>query len=244
MDKKEQSEMLRVLDKLVAMIGVAIIPIGGLLFWQQYVQAGAGFCDSIVSMVAAIVGMIPEGLYLLTSVALAVSVIRLSRQKVLVHNMKCIETLARVDVLCVDKTGTITEPDMQVSAMIPLPGHDPRTMPNLKSLISDFAAAQNADNLTMQAIKQSFVTPSKETATSILPFSPAWKYSAVSFGERHYVLGAPELILRDEYDQVKNLVENYSADGPRSPCSCCQIRSERTRERPSGTLLNRAYRSR
>ena len=86
MDKKEQSEMLRVLDKLVAMIGVAIIPIGGLLFWQQYVQAGAGFCDSIVSMVAAIVGMIPEGLYLLTSVALAVSVIRLSRQKVLVHN--------------------------------------------------------------------------------------------------------------------------------------------------------------
>ena len=124
-------------------------------------------------------------------------------------------------------------------------------MPNLKSLISDFAAAQNADNLTMQAIKQSFVTPSKETATSILPFSPAWKYSAVSFGERHYVLGAPELILRDEYDQVKNLVENYSADGnrsaepsPRSPCSCCQIRSERTRERPSGTLLNRAYRSR
>ena len=132
MDKKEQSEMLRVLDKLVAMIGVAIIPIGGLLFWQQYVQAGAGFCDSIVSMVAAIVGMIPEGL-----------------QKVLVHNMKCIETLARVDVLCVDKTGTITEPDMQVSAMIPLPGHDPRTMPNLKSLISDFAAAQNADNLTL-----------------------------------------------------------------------------------------------
>ena len=235
MDKKEQSEMLRVLDKLVAMIGVAIIPIGGLLFWQQYVQAGAGFCDSIVSMVAAIVGMIPEGLYLLTSVALAVSVIRLSRQKVLVHNMKCIETLARVDVLCVDKTGTITEPDMQVSAMIPLPGHDPRTMPNLKSLISDFAAAQNADNLTMQAIKQSFVTPSKETATSILPFSPAWKYSAVSFGERHYVLGAPELILRDEYDQVKNLVENYSADGNRVLLfACCEDRP--TGEPISGTV--------
>jgi cation-transporting ATPase E len=124
---------------------------------------------------------------------------------------------------------------MQVSAMIPLPGHDPRTMPNLKSLISDFAAAQNADNLTMQAIKQSFVTPSKETATSILPFSPAWKYSAVSFGERHYVLGAPELILRDEYDQVKNLVENYSADGNRVLLfACCEDRP--TGEPISGTV--------
>lgn len=215
LDKKQQSEMLRVLDKLVAVIGIAIIPIGLLLFWQQYFQAGAGFRDSIVSMVAAVVGMIPEGLYLLTSVALAVSVIRLSRQKVLVHNMKCIETLARVDVLCVDKTGTITEPDMQVAAMVPLPGHDPNTMPNLKSLLSDFAAAQAADNLTMRAMKDYFVTPSKATASAVLPFSSACKYSAVSFGENSYVLGAPEQVLREDYAQLRNLVENYSADGNR-----------------------------
>lgn len=215
MDKKQQSEMLRILDKLVGIVGIAIIPIGILLFWQQYAQAGAGFQDSIVSMVAAIVGMIPEGLYLLTSVALAVSVVRLSKQKVLVHNMKCIETLARVDVLCVDKTGTITEPAMQVSATVPLPGYDPGTMPNLKSLLSDFAAAMPADNLTMQAIKQSFVTPSKAKALSVVPFSSAWKYSAVSFEQASYVLGAPELVLRESYGEVQQLVENYSADGNR-----------------------------
>lgn len=215
MDKKQQSEMLRVLDKLVGVVGITIIPIGMLLFWQQYMQAGAGFQDSIVSMVAAVVGMIPEGLYLLTSVALAVSVVRLAKQKVLVHNMKCIETLARVDVLCVDKTGTITEPAMQVSSVVPLPGYDPCTMPNLKSLLSDFAAAMPADNLTMQAIKQCYVTPSKAKATGIVPFSSAWKYSAVSFDQTSYVLGAPELVLRENYGEIQKLVENYSADGNR-----------------------------
>lgn len=232
MDRKEQSEMLRVLDKLVAGIGIAILPIGALLFWQQYVQADAGFQASIVSMVAAIVGMIPEGLYLLTSVALAVSVIRLSQQKVLVHNMKCIETLARVDVLCVDKTGTITEPDMHVTAMIPLPGHNPTTMLNLKCLLSNFAAAQNADNLTMRAVKEYFVKPSKELPTDVLPFSSAWKYSSVSFGEQHYVLGAPELILRDAYSRIQNLVENYSADGNRV------ILFAACKEKPSGERLS------
>lgn len=215
MDKKQQSEMLRILDRLVGIVGIAIIPIGVLLFWQQYVQAGAGFRDSIVSMVAAIVGMIPEGLYLLTSVALAVSVVRLSKQRVLVRNMKCIETLARVDVLCVDKTGTITQPAMQVSAAVPLPGYDPSTMPNLKALLSDFASAMPADNLTMQAIKEHFVTPSKKKPTAIVPFSSACKYSAAAFGESCYVLGAPELVLREAYDEVKSLVENYSADGNR-----------------------------
>ncbi len=215
MDRKQQSEMLRILDRLVAGIGILIIPIGILLFWQQYVQAGAGFSDSIVAMVAAIVGMIPEGLYLLTSIALAVSVMRLSRQKVLVHNMKCIETLARVDILCVDKTGTITEPEMKVGSMVPLGGHDPNTMPNLKSLLSDFAAAQDDDNRTMHAIKQYFVTPSDTRPSAIVPFSPVSKYSAVIFGDRSYVMGAPEMVLREEYGSIRNLVQNYSSDGYR-----------------------------
>ena len=103
MNRKEQSEMIRVLDKLVGVVGILIIPLGLLLFGQQFFVSKASFSSSIVSMVAAVIGMIPEGLYLLASVALAISVIRLSSQKVLVHDMKCIETLARVDVLCVDK---------------------------------------------------------------------------------------------------------------------------------------------
>ena len=118
MDTKQRSEMLRTLDRLVGVVGILIVPIGIFLFVQQYVLSGASFRDSVLSMVAAVLGMIPEGLYLLTSVALVVSVLRLATRKVLVHDMKCIEALARVDVLCVDKTGTITENEMQVSSLV------------------------------------------------------------------------------------------------------------------------------
>ena len=114
----EQSEMIRSLDKLVKWVGIAIIPMGLILFAQAYFFQHDGFRESITSMVAAVIGMIPEGLYLLASVALAVSSIRLAQKKVLLHDMKCIETLARVDVLCVDKTGTITENTMEVQNVI------------------------------------------------------------------------------------------------------------------------------
>ena len=116
--KKEQSEMIRALNKLIIMIGIIIIPIGIMVFAQSFVNIGRNLKDSITGMAAAVIGMIPEGLYLLSSLALAVSTIRLAADKVLVHDMKCIETLARVDVLCVDKTGTITEPDMEVCGYI------------------------------------------------------------------------------------------------------------------------------
>lgn len=116
--KKEQSEMIRSLNKLIIMIGIIIIPIGIAVFTQSFVNIGRNLKDSITGMAAAVIGMIPEGLYLLSSLALAVSTIRLAANKVLVHDMKCIETLARVDVLCVDKTGTITEPDMEVCGYI------------------------------------------------------------------------------------------------------------------------------
>ncbi|MBP3762246.1 MAG: HAD-IC family P-type ATPase, partial [Ruminococcus sp.] len=104
----EQSEMIRSLNRIVKTVGIIIIPIGIALFYQQYVLNNADFKTSILSMVAAVIGMIPEGLFLLASTTLAISAMRLAKEKVLVHDMKCIETLARVDVLCVDKTGTIT----------------------------------------------------------------------------------------------------------------------------------------
>ena len=114
----EQSDMIRSLNRLVQAVGIVIIPIGVVLFVQQFVYAGTPLRDSVTSMVAAILGMIPEGLYLLASVAMAVSAMRLAKQQVLIHDMKCIETLARVDVLCVDKTGTITVPDMEVDTFV------------------------------------------------------------------------------------------------------------------------------
>ena len=215
-DQKKHSEMLRVLDRMVGIVGILIVPIGVFLFVQQYVFSGASFQSSILSMVAAVVGMIPEGLYLLASVALVVSVIRLASQKVLVHDMKCIESLARVDVLCVDKTGTITENEMQVSSVIPMEGFDPTQGVGLKAQISTLIAAMPEGNLTMQALKRYFKTPLKKNAEAVFPFSSTYKYCAAVFQDNAYVLGAPELVLRSDYEKYRPLMESYSADGFRT----------------------------
>lgn len=215
MKNEEQSEMIRILDKLVGVMGILIIPIGILLFVQQFVFMDASFSDSVDSMVAAVIGMIPEGLYLLASVTLVVSVMRLASKKVLVHDMKCIETLARVNVLCVDKTGTITENAMHVNGVIPMEEYDASSMPKLRVLISDFAAAMSDDNITMEAMKQYFRMPAVRKPVSIVPFSSVYKYCGVIFPEGAYVLGAPEFVLRERYCKYKDEIEKYSAEGYR-----------------------------
>lgn len=208
----EQSEMIRSLDKLVKWIGIAIIPMGLILFAQAYFLQHDGFRESITSMVAAVIGMIPEGLYLLASVALAVSSIRLAQKKVLLHDMKCIETLARVDVLCVDKTGTITENEMEVQDVIETDAYDAETMEPLSVLIGDFAAAMDEDNITMRAVKMHFKTGSGKKPLSKCGFSSTVKYSSVTFEDGEYVLGAPEMVLKERYEtyeaQFKELTEN------------------------------------
>lgn len=215
MNSEEQSEMIRVLDKLVGVVGILIIPIGLLLFGQQFFFSGASFSKSITSMVAAVIGMIPEGLYLLASVALVVSVMRLASKKVLVHDMKCIETLARVNVLCVDKTGTITENTMEVNGEIPMDGYDSQSMAPLKQIISDFASAMSSDNITMKAMEDYFNKPSGRKAVSVSPFSSQFKYSGAAFEDGSYVLGAPEFVLREDYDNYREQIEQYSSEGYR-----------------------------
>lgn len=215
MNSEEQSEMIRVLDKLVGVVGILIIPIGLLLFGQQFFFSGAFFSKSITSMVAAVIGMIPEGLYLLASVALVVSVMRLASKKVLVHDMKCIETLARVNVLCVDKTGTITENTMEVNGEIPMDGYDSQSKAPLKQIISDFASAMSSDNITMKAMKDYFNKPSGRKAVSVSPFSSQFKYSGAAFEDGSYVLGAPEFVLREDYDNYREQIEQYSSEGYR-----------------------------
>lgn len=215
MNSEEQSEMIRVLDKLVGVVGILIIPIGLLLFGQQFFFSGASFSKSITSMVAAVIGMIPEGLYLLASVALVVSVMRLASKKVLVHDMKCIETLARVNVLCVDKTGTITENTMEVNGEIPMDGYDSQSMAPLKQIISDFASEMSSDNITMKAMKDYFNKPSGRKAVSVSPFSSQFKYSGAAFEDGSYVLGAPEFVLREDYDNYREQIEQYSSEGYR-----------------------------
>ena len=215
MQNTEQSEMIRSLDKLVKWVGVAIIPIGIILFIQAFVFQGEGFRSSVTSMIAAVIGMIPEGLYLLASVALAVSSIRLAQKKVLLHDMKCIETLARVNVLCVDKTGTITENTMEVQDVIPTKEYEEGKMCPLSELLGDFTAAQSSDNITMEAMKRYFKIASGKKAVAKTGFSSASKYSSVTFEETSYVLGAPEFVLKEQYENYEEAISAHASKGAR-----------------------------
>lgn len=215
MQNTEQSEMIRSLDKLVKWVGVAIIPIGIILFIQAFVFQGEGFRSSVTSMIAAVIGMIPEGLYLLASVALAVSSIRLAQKKVLLHDMKCIETLARVNVLCVDKTGTITENTMEVQDVIPTKEYEEDKMLPLSELLGDFTAAQSSDNITMEAMKRYFKIASGKKAVAKTGFSSASKYSSVTFEEASYVLGAPEFVLKEQYENYEEAISAHASKGAR-----------------------------
>ena len=215
MQNTEQSEMSRSLDKLVKWVGVAIIPIGIILFIQAFVFQGEGFRSSVTSMIAAVIGMIPEGLYLLASVALAVSSIRLAQKKVLLHDMKCIETLARVNVLCVDKTGTITENTMEVQDVIPTKEYEEGELRPLSELLGDFTAAQSSDNITMEAMKRYFKIASGKKAVAKTGFSSASKYSSVTFEEASYVLGAPEFVLKEQYENYEEAISAHASKGAR-----------------------------
>lgn len=241
MNDEEISEMMRSLDRLVKGVGIVIIPIGLILFGQQYFINGTPVKDSVTATVAAIVGMIPEGLYLLASVALVVSVMRLAMQKVLVHNMKCIETLARVDVLCVDKTGTITDNTMTVKKVLPLrkvqeietenlmddvldrggeqeqeglePSFTAEELTTLELALGDFAAAMATDNITMKAMKDFFRKRSGKRPEQVFSFSSETKYSGAVFGTEQYVLGAPEFVLREQYADYASQIEACSRQG-------------------------------
>lgn len=211
--KGEQSEMIRSLNYLIMVMGIIIIPIGIALFVQSFIYNEGTFHDSITGMVAAIIGMIPEGLYLLTSVALAVSSVRLAQKKVLIHDMKCIETLARVNVLCVDKTGTITEPGMHVYDFSVLDGADQL---EISQLLADFVAAQEKDNATMEALKTHFSNGSGMRAREVYSFSSETKYSgAVMNDGKSYVIGAPEFVLRGQFAQYQEQIAIYSSKGYR-----------------------------
>ncbi len=232
----EQSEMIRSLDRLVKIIGILIIPIGILLFSQQYFVIGENLRNSVTGTVAAIVGMIPEGLYLLASVALAVSAMRLAVGKVLVHNMKSIETLARADVLCVDKTGTITENRMTVKKAVPLRSPSqrkaapslagsgvteeeeiftPEEQASFELQLGDFVAAMSSDNITMAALQAYFENRTGKRPDQVFGFSPVYKYSGAVFGSKSYVLGAPEFLLRKDYESYRSQIERYSSQGLR-----------------------------
>ena len=228
MGGKEQSEMIRSINLIVKWVGIVIIPIGLILFWQSHFVNGESITKSVTSTVAAIIGMIPEGLYLLTTVALALSTMKLARKKVLLHDMKSIETLARVDVLCVDKTGTITEPDMKLKEIFLCKnsGADGTqtalTLDELKSLILDYANASVDNNATMLALKAYAAETSTNntsalhrTAVSQQAFSSSLKYGSVTFSDGTYLLGAPEFIMHEDFARIEEEIIPYADKGDR-----------------------------
>ena len=208
--KAGKSEMLRSLDRLILVVGIALIPLGAVLFRQERFVLGLPMREAVEGTVAALVGMIPEGLYLLASVAMAASAIKLSRRGVLVQDLSCIESLSRVDVLCVDKTGTITEPEMEVENLVPLTRHPPEYLQDLLG-----AMYGNPDNATGRAIHALF-PESPWVVEQELPFSPERKWSgAVIQNHGTFLVGAPSYILGSRFPEVREAVESWTSSGSR-----------------------------
>lgn len=208
-----KSEMMRSLDRLILVVGIALVPVGAILFYQEYRILELGLRRSAEGTVAALIGMIPEGLYLLTSVALAVSARKLSKRRVLVQDMSCIETLARVDMLCVDKTGTITEPDMEVENLIPLAELPPE---RLETILAAMYGSEEPDNATAKAIQELFSGKTSWSCTKRIPFSPETKWSGCTFrGEGSFVVGAPEYILGSRIDELRDEISGWTQRGCR-----------------------------
>ena len=208
-----KSQMMNSLDKLIRVMGFALIPVGIALYCQQFFALQMDKTASAEATVAALVGMIPEGLYLLTSVAMAVSAIKLTGQKVLVQDMNCIETLARADVLCVDKTGTITEPKMEVENIIPL-SYDPPE--RLEQVLTELFSGVEPENDTAAALAETFGGQRLWKETRRIPFASRHKWSGAVFEEGVFLVGAPESILGAGYEDMRGEVEPWQQTGYRA----------------------------
>ena len=211
--QKPNSELLKSLKYIIYFMAFFIIPIGGILFFTQYFGNNMEYVTAVRKTAGAMIGMIPSGLWLLTSVALFVGVIKLAQRNVLVQELYCIEMLARINVLCLDKTGTITDGTMNVKNVI-----DYNSLYGLttKNIISAMLNALNNDNLTSKALDEKFGRNKRIKFTAAIPFSSQRKYQAVTFDKMGtFALGAPEFVLRKSFEQVKKEVNKYAAQGYR-----------------------------
>lgn len=202
--KRSSSKLTNALDKIVKFTGLFTVPLGILLFINSYFVVGSTLQYAVTSVAAALLGMMPKGLVLLASVSLAVGVIKLAKEKTLVQELFCIETLSRVDLLCLDKTGTLTKGNMILSKTIDL-GLDKLPLP-LGEVMGNFIRALDDNSSSFLAIKEKFMDYNTLEEKSKKPFSSERKWSSVSFKNLGtIVLGAPEILLKD---QERNLVES------------------------------------
>ncbi len=209
--KQVKSEIMTSLNKIINTVSVIIVPIGILLFIAQMNIDGGSLKDAVIHTIGAIIGMIPEGLILLTSTVLAVSVIRLSKSKVLVQELFCIETLARVDTLCLDKTGTITEGRMEVN------GIEPISIPKeeMEEIVTAIGQYSEDSNSTIDAIREKYNAKLKNDydVEQKIAFSSEKKWSGIEFKEKgSYIIGAPEFILKENFEKYKEKIEEYAND--------------------------------
>lgn len=203
--KPVSSEIMRSLNKIVKYISIFIVPIAILLFYRQLYLEGNSITNAVINTTAALIGMIPEGLVLLTSTVLAVSVYTLSKRRVLVQDLYCIETLARVDVLCLDKTGTITEGEMEVVKEENL---SEKELGKIVALICEETKDQNP---TAIALTKKYTTRSTEKVKKAIPFSSKTKYSGVLLeNDTKYLIGAPEFLLKEQKNKYQSKIEEYS----------------------------------
>ncbi len=230
--KDKTSEMIKDINRIILCAGIIIIPMGILLFCQSHFANHNTIPASVTKTIGALIGMIPEGLHLLTTIALALSAIRLAQNHVLLHDMRSVETLARVDVLCVDKTGTITGDDMSVSDVIfppeifenneqaNLPESEPKKQ--AETLFCSYLQAITDKNATMTALKKYFCeqngyTPSQNfVPEKVENFNSKTKRSFITAGETTFTLGAPEFVLsEDELKTSKKTIEAHAEQGKR-----------------------------
>ncbi|MDT2670056.1 HAD-IC family P-type ATPase [Enterococcus dongliensis] len=209
--KTGSSELTKVLSRMIAVLTVIIIPVGLGLFYSQY-QASDSMRQAVLGTVAALVSMIPEGLMLLTSVAFAVGAANLARKKVLVQALPSIETLARVDVICLDKTGTITDGTLKFETALMENISDSRFDAIMGALMQHL----NDQNATAQALRKAFPASGDWQAEKVVPFSSARKWSGVTFKEQgSFVIGAPEFIFKTLPSKMRDKIQPYLEDGQR-----------------------------
>lgn len=211
--RRATSEMQNTIKRIIKVISVLIIPIGILLFLSQFQAEGATRNEAIVGTVAGIIGMIPEGLVLLTSVSFILGVGRLAKKRALVQEMEAIEALARVNVLCLDKTGTITTGELEVANVLGVNGTEEE---QVEEVMNELTFAFEDTNNTQEALKKYFHRTNAYTVKQKIPFSSERKYRAVSFeGKGCYVLGAPEFLVPEEEKELLATVNDYSEQGYR-----------------------------
>ena len=214
--QEKPSEIIRGIDLIIKVAGIAIIPIGVTLFVEELVINHKTFAEGIASSVGAVIGMIPEGLYLLVTIALALGAMRLAKQKILLHDMRSIETLAGVDVLCVDKTGTITDNTMKVSEIFAPEGLSDDGKKANERLLSQYVHTVSDGNATMQALRAHYPQSTPLQTLSVTPFTSRNKYSEVATATGVYRLGAPEILLSPQsFERNRAAIEARAAKGNR-----------------------------